>query len=259
MQGKFNSLFETLRFDNRWQLLVDQLLSGRALRLYRLGGVDAIADHRTGDHLGGIRGVLGSNEYRCLLHNIPLKDVSTVVDLGAHVGGFILLLKTLGTSPRKILCVEPNPASRVKLRFNLDHNGIHADIFEGAVAGISGVRELHIGKCSTGFSLLPDHPDTENGVIEVETATLDALLDQHLPQTVIDICKMDVEGAEFEILQGEHARSIERCKFLICEIHASPRHKPSDLLDAISAKGFEIVPVTGSVHPETMLFRNHHA
>ena len=40
---------------------------------------------------------------------------------------------------------------------------------------------------STGFSLLADHPNLEEQHIEVETITLDALVDRYLPRTIIDI------------------------------------------------------------------------
>ena len=136
--AKLNGLVETWKFDNRWQLLVDELLAGRTLKVYRLNGIDAVADHRTGDHLGGIRGVLASDEYRRLLKEIPLDTVRTIIDLGAHVGGFVLLLKSLRAPLQRVLCVEPNSVSRVKLQFNLQHNGIAADIFAGAVSDRCG-------------------------------------------------------------------------------------------------------------------------
>jgi hypothetical protein len=65
MLGKLHAMIETLKFDNRWQLLVEELFKGKSSRVYCLHGVEAIADHRTGDDVGGIHGVLASNEYQC--------------------------------------------------------------------------------------------------------------------------------------------------------------------------------------------------
>ena len=197
-----------------------------------------------------------SSEYRCLLDRIPLDTIRTVVDLGAHVGGFVLLLKTLRVPLERVVCVEPNPVSRVKLRFNLDHNGIAAEILGGAVSAHSGRANMHVGKCSTGFSLLGDHPNLEAGSIEVEAITFDMLVDRYVPDTTIDLCKMDVEGAEFEILLSSGSETLTRCRFLICEIHTSARHKKSDLIEALERKGFAPVPVAGSATNDTVLFRN---
>jgi FkbM family methyltransferase len=254
--GKLNGVVETWRFDNRWQLLVEELIAGKTLRVYRLNGIDVLADHRTGDHQGGVRGVLASNEYRQLLDKIPLDSVHTVVDLGAHVGGFMLLLKTLNAPLERVLCVEPNPISRVKLLFNLQHNRIAAEIFAGAISDNRGTAKLHVGSASTGFSLLPNHPNLDGGAMEVETMTLDMLVDHYLPEATIDICKMDVEGAEFEILLGEHAQTLAKCRFLICEIHSVSGYGRSALIDAICRKGFVLVPVAKRATTDTVLFRH---
>ena len=256
IRGKVNGLIETWKFDNRWQLLADELLAGRALKIYRLKGIDVIADHRTGDHLGGVRGVLASDEYRGLLREIPVETVRTVMDLGAHVGGFVLLLKSLGAALERVLCVEPNPVSRIKLQFNLQYNGIVADIFAGAISDSCGTADLYFGKMSTGFSLLAGHPNLEERRMEVETLTLDILTDRYFPGMTIDICKMDVEGAEFEILLGRHAETLANCRFLICEIHSVSGYKTSDLIEAIGQRGFLPVPVRGTFANETLLFRH---
>jgi FkbM family methyltransferase len=256
MRGKLHAMIETLKFDNRWQLLAEELFNGKSLRVYRLHGVDAIADHRTGDHLGGIRAVLASSEYRCLLQQIPLDTVHTVMDLGAHVGGFTLLLKTLQAPLERVICVEPNPVSRIKLQFNLAHNGVSAEVFAGAVANEAGVAKLHFGKCSTGFTLLPGQPNLDEGSVEVETVTFDMLLDRFSPGNIIDICKMDVEGAEFEILLGEHAETLSRCRYLICEIHAVPQYSRSALIDSLAQRKFTLIPARASARDETVLFRN---
>ena len=254
-----NSLSEILKFDNRWQLLIDELIAGRTLRIYRMKGVDAIADHRTGDHLGGLRGVLASSEYRALLAEIPLDTVKNVVDLGAHIGSFTLLLKVLGAPLERVVCVEPSPRSRVKLQFNLQHNQVPADIFAGAMSNNPGVAKLYVGKLSTGNSLLPGTENLDDGSIEVETITLDLLVDRYFPRTNIDICKMDIEGVEFEILLGEHAKSLSGCRYLICEIHPDSQHTQSDLVEALRKKGFVLIPDRRNAHSETVLFRNENS
>ena len=41
LRNKAAAIGETMKFDNRWQLLVEELTSGRTLRVYRLGAIEA--------------------------------------------------------------------------------------------------------------------------------------------------------------------------------------------------------------------------
>jgi len=247
---------ETWKFDNRWQLFVEELVGGRTLRVYRLRGVEVVADHRTGDHLGGVRGVLANHEYRALLDQIPVRTIRTVVDVGAHVGGFVLLLRMLGAPLARVLCVEPNPMSRMKLDFNLQHNGISADVLAAAVSDDCGKAVLHYGLYSTGSSLLADQPNRGLGTIEVVTTTLDVIFERYFANTDIDICKMDVEGAEFQILLGDHANMLTKCKYLLCEIHKVASHSRQDLIHAMKMRGFVLVLPIRKAPNDAVLFRN---
>jgi FkbM family methyltransferase len=255
VRSRLNALAEIATFDNRWQLLAESLVGTKALRVYRLGGVEAVADHRAGDHLGGIRAVLGSDEYRALMNQIPVESVRSVLDLGAHIGSFVLLLKTLGAPLDRVLCVEPDPRSRQSLGYNLEHNGIAADIFEGAVSDNPGTVALHKGLLSTGSSLRSDCPNLGSDTIAVRAATFDTLTNQYFPQAVIDLCKMDVEGAEFDILLGQHAVTLDRCRYLLCEVHNQLGSQAS-LTAGLWRRGFALLPANGTRHPETILFRN---
>ena len=254
------TLGEILAFDNRWPLLADSLIGPKGLRIYRLDGIEAVADHKTGDHLGGIRTVFATNEYRRLLRQIPVQDIRTVLDLGAHIGTFILLARTLGAPLNHPVCVEPDSRSREKLRFNLQHNGITAEIFAGAVSDNAGTVHLHKGLTSTGSSLLSDFPNLCGETIEVEAVTLDKLVDRYFQEQTVDLCKVDIEGAEFDVVLGEHSRALDRCRYLICEIHPTPPHKSVQLVESLRRRGFAMHPVTSGRYADTAsftaLFRN---
>ena len=256
LRNKAAAIGETMKFDNRWQLLVEELTSGRTLRVYRLGAIEAVADHATGDHLGGIRGALASDEYRGLLKGVDLSKVRNVLDLGAHVGAFPLLLKHLGAPLEKVICVEPNPRSLSKLRFNLEHNRIPAQVVNAAVSDTIGEATLHAGTTSTGFSLLADHPNRVQDSFTVATTTIDALIAEHFPSGTVDICKMDIEGAEFGVVQNVAPSVLRKCTGVICEVHPTPQRSLKDFRDMMQRAGFTPAPDQPADFAHTSLFVN---
>ena len=63
---------QIMRFDNRWQLLLDRLVFARTrLNVYRRGEIEFIIDHSAGD-APGIREVFVSGMYRDLIRSLRL-------------------------------------------------------------------------------------------------------------------------------------------------------------------------------------------
>jgi hypothetical protein len=67
---------------------------------------------------------------------------------------------------------------------------------------------------------------------------------------------MDIEGAEYEIILGEHQTSLARVRFLLIEIHPHPDHQAETLLDALRMLGFARVRVNPRSPEEVFLFEN---
>ena len=121
-------------FDNSLQLLVERSLFRKTnLQTYRFGRHEAIVDHRAAD-AGSIVSCLTGNMYRQFFKHIHLPSKMTLVDLGANVGGFSLLMLAQGHDIEQLLCVEFNPRTYERLRFNIRTNfDINAHIINAAV------------------------------------------------------------------------------------------------------------------------------
>lgn len=127
-----------------------------------------------------------------------------VVEAGANTGTETLLISRLVGDNGKILAFEPVPHVVSKLKQNLDLNGIkNADV--KALALGDSAKEI-------SFYIYPqDHPNQgmgskvlENSGLEKITVfqtTLDSLSDEGTLSR-IDFLKMDVQGAELDILRG---------------------------------------------------------
>jgi FkbM family methyltransferase len=142
----------------------------------------------------------------------------TVIDIGAHIGYYTLLFaKCVGPAGR-VVAFEPLPANVGLLRRNIELNQLHSvEIFPQAVFS-------HIGEV---IVTIPD--DSRNSgdasacyvrgaqQLSVPAITLDSFCASKSFRP--DIIKMDVEGAEYDVLLGTQ-QTITMChpKMLI-ELH----------------------------------------
>lgn len=182
-----------------------------------------------------------------------------VVDVGANIGYYSVLLASLvGPSGRVVAC-EPDPGNAGLLRRAVAENGFsHVTVVEAAVTGIEGRATLYQDTSWHGVHSLA-RENTVNpgdGRVDVATVTLDALMrDMAAP---VDFVKMDAQGAEADILRGArrllgqtHARLLmEVWPFGIRGLGADL----SALVDTLLASGFsastleksrELVPIDG--------------
>jgi FkbM family methyltransferase len=127
-----------------------------------------------------------------------LKPGATFWDIGAHIGFFSLLASRLVGDAGRVHAFEPMTENRQRLlaavELNQDNNlTVHAV----AVAGASGEAVLHAHPSTTMWTLVPERGETAG--ITVSCSTLDELA-QSLASP--DLIKIDVEGAEVDVLRG---------------------------------------------------------
>jgi hypothetical protein len=80
-------------------------------------------------------------------------------------------------------------------------------------------------------------------MVTIPLVTFDSVVASRFgPDEVLDLVKIDVEGAEYEIFFSETCGSIRRFAFLIIEIHEHEKRTKEDLIQRISSFGFDLVP-----------------
>lgn len=121
---------------------------------------------------------------------------SVVFDLGAHVGFHTLLASVLVGSKGKVFAFEPMPKNLHYLKEHLKINQINnVTIIEAAVSEKNGVAYFEQTESSFQGHL------SSQGSIRVNVVSLDQLIAEGKVPTP-DYIKMDVEGAEVQVLQG---------------------------------------------------------
>lgn len=244
---KISGFGALLQFDNWPMLILARAFDRRTgLVTYRKGSLEVLVDHHGGDE-NGTRACLVSDMYRKHLQSMDRSRPVRVLDLGANGGGFPLLLLLEGFEVVQAVCVEMNPPTALRLFVNLDTNlngralGMNAAVC-GANAGPEILLEPHRG--GTALSIY-DQGVATGTRIAVPTVTIAALCERHFVNTSIDICKVDIEGAEYDALETTPEEVLRKIRNLIIEFHDAAR--TPRLINRLLDAGFrEISPDSGT-------------
>jgi FkbM family methyltransferase len=257
LQNKTRGWREIWGFDNRLSLICTRLLFPREeLLVYRYKGLDILTDRAGGDS-NGAREVLTSNMYRRFLPRMKFDGPANVLDLGANNGGFPLLLKTSGIVLKKVVSVEFNPRTFVRLHFNLLRNLTCETIpVNAALSGENSTLNVRVGKGSVSDNIYEQQTESGNAVEKIEGITLDNFYETYFGSEVIDICKIDVEGAEFDVFLRPNHSHLRDCRYLIMEIHERNGRTAGEILPVISELGFVRQPNDADADPTVHFFKN---
>jgi FkbM family methyltransferase len=171
-------------------------------------------------------------------------------DAGAHVGYYSLLASRLVGKAGRVVAFEPDPANVDVLKENLSRNRMsNVEVIPAALWGHRGnvafQRSASDGpevSSRRGAVVAPDGDEFRAGLIRVEALTLDAFAADHEPPTMI---KIDVEGAEVEVLKGAE-KLISRTKpVMLLEVHHQPA--ATFVQNELLQNGYEIKWLVG--HP----------
>jgi len=237
LTNKINGIKEIWQFDNRWQLVMSRLFFPREkVNIYRYKGLEILEDHFAGD-ANGARALLTSPMYRQYLTEMDLTGPLNILDIGANNGGFPILLKSEGLEIKKIVCVEMNPNTFSRLRFNIERNfDCRHKVINGAVCGEHRTIDVALGEGSTRHNIYEQN--TNGKALQVQGYTFDEIFASAFGGETVDLCKIDIEGAEFEVFTGAEHQSIKKCRYLLMEIHESRGEFKEIIRNKLSGLGF---------------------
>jgi FkbM family methyltransferase len=130
--------------------------------------------------------------------------------------GFFSLAFTLADTGRRALAFEPNPDSCKKLKECLSLNAnAHVEVFEFALGLPGEVVAFQGGFHFIAAAGLEVQPGSD--LTQIETASIDQLIERKFDPP--DMIKIDVEGHEFEVLQGARKLLLSNKPLLSLEVH----------------------------------------
>jgi len=163
------------------------------------------------------------------------------IDVGANHGYFSLLLSDAAGPHGRVLAVEPNPDLAKLIERSAFINGFfdRLNVSPTAVTDTgSGTTKLAIPGTALGGATIATVPSEQDRVVEVPTATLDALTESW-PR--VDLVKIDAEGAEQRIWHGmTRIRSDNPSLTVVMEVNSSRFEAPEEFFQALVEDGFEL-------------------
>jgi FkbM family methyltransferase len=165
-----------------------------------------------------------------------IRPGDTLVDVGANLGLYTVAAAKRGA---RVIAVEPDPANVRQIRRNARLNRVEVAIVEVLAGAQIGTAPLALrGSPVSGSVDMYLGPTTRYAVAAV--LTLDALLKDER----VDLLKIDVEGAEIDVLRGaEQTLRDKRPRAILIEVHppsfALIGQTLEDLTGLIDAGGYD--------------------
>jgi FkbM family methyltransferase len=239
IRHRWDGLQALMQFDN-WPFLVIQRCCLQTPMVYRKRDIRFLVDRAGGDQHGLIECVardMYSRHFAHLTKSRPLR----VLDLGANSGGFGLALMIGGFEIERIVAVEMNLRTHARLACNLVNNiGSRASLVHAAVCEAKRSVIVADNDGWVGNSIYDPHL-SDTPTLEVPGVTLDELTLRYFPNDRVDILKMDIEFAEYEVLFSETCKSIVQYDYLLIEIHEDEHRKEKTLIQRLDELNFEML------------------
>ncbi|MDQ4049137.1 MAG: FkbM family methyltransferase, partial [Actinomycetota bacterium] len=145
-------------------------------------------------------------------------DPRLIWDLGANIG--LTMADMAIRFPRaRIVGVELDRENAELARRNLSPWSERCEVVEAAVWPEDGVLRYHRLAGGTAGHHVADLPAGSDGVVRARAISPDTLLERSGPDAVVDYAKVDVEGAERELLRAGGSW-VARVRTLTVELHA---------------------------------------
>ncbi len=149
-----------------------------------------------------------------------LHEGATVFDIGANVGFVTLVAARLVGPSGRVVAFEPVPENVSAIKENLALNRVGwVELHEAAVGREAGLARMIVSDVSA-FSRLEtvSVPTGARERIDVRVISVDEFM-RSPSAPVPDLVKIDVEGAELEVIAGMRETIAQHRPVILCEVH----------------------------------------
>jgi FkbM family methyltransferase len=175
----------------------------------------------------------------------------TVIDAGANIGQYAMLASTRVGPRGRVHCFEPHPGVYRVLARNLQRAGCANVVARPLALGVTpGARDLFLHPIGNvgATSFKPRDTGPPGPRVRVTATTLDAYIKARRLRKV-DLIKIDVEGAELEVLDGA-PRTLDTNPEIVLVVEFLREntrrfgHAVEDLDARLRALGFRLFSIT---------------
>jgi FkbM family methyltransferase len=193
--------------------------------------------------------VFMTNHEEDIIEHFTPKEGDIVVDIGAHMGRYTIISSKRVGANGKVVAIEADPSNFEMLKSNIKLNQLtNVTPLNYAVYSKETKIKLYLPDEESGYtmhhSIMSNYVFTKykdktgDKFVEVSANTLDYLL-QLKGITDVNWVKIDVEGAEFEVLKGAHnVLSNSKDISLLIEVHGKDTYEP--IIESLRSYNFKI-------------------
>jgi FkbM family methyltransferase len=201
--------------------------------------------------------IRGSREEQ--LHHLlngELGPGDVVVDLGANIGYYTIMMAKISGPNGRIYAMEPEPRNFEMLKANVAINRMseQVQLFNCGADEHCGQATMYVSHQSNLHSLIPNPREIDNQersasqTITIDVVDLTTFLDDKL---VVNLIRMDIEGSEVAVLKGL-IPAIDRGIFggkIVFEAHFpkyQDGHNIRQPLEQLFARGYKVRALTSN-------------
>ena len=182
-----------------------------------------------------------------IIERFTPKQGDIVVDIGANIGRYtIIASKRVGTNG-KVIAIEAHPGNFERLNRNIKLNQLTNVIPLNYAAYSKETKiKLYLPEEESGYTIyntiMSNRAGTEDKFVEVNANTLDYLLQlNQIREEQVNWIKIDVEGAEFEVLKGAtNVLSKSKDITILMELHGPPHDYRPKVEEFLNLYNFKI-------------------
>lgn len=182
-----------------------------------------------------------------------LNEGDTIIDLGAGIGAELLFYKNRIKDSGMVYAIEASPDSFLKLGKLCQYNKLNnISLHNIAISDSNGsvwIEELDLYKANK----INDEKKGE----EIKALTLDSFVQQN-NITSIDLLKINIEGAELQVIEGME-KSVDMIKHFAISCHDFLFKEETNIKETVAAffksKGFEVQEInTGNKYIDSWIY-----
>lgn len=175
---------------------------------------------------------------------------AVVIEIGANVGIFTVLLARWSAPGGRVYAFEPTPKAKAALDDHLMLNGVEdmVTVIPAALSDSPGESQFYVDETSGQNTLSGTHsrmPDAE--CITVSVDTLDVFC--HANNVTPNLIKIDVEGFEYHVLRGSLLTLLHAAPRVVIEFHpmfwGEIGVTQSDIEEFLDRAQYACTPITG--------------
>lgn len=225
-ENPFMYLFLKLRVSGRKRIFLIRLKNGLKFRV-----------HGGNSDINSISEVFETDLYRRVIRG--LSHDGTFVDVGANIG-IVSIAAAQRLTRGHIFAFEPNKQVAALLKENIELNGYEKkiDLLNYAVAGSEGERTFYFEPTMWGGGGIARQTNQTTISYPVHCVSLEKIF-SIIKRDFIDVLKIDVEGAEEEILAHASSETFKKIGVILLEYH-EPISSKESMKKILISHGFRI-------------------